>query len=223
MKKSLFFTETNKQTKINAWEKELEGYFSKKRAFTIESDNIALLVIDLQKYFTDPSSHAYIPSIKTILPSIKKVIQAFRNANRQIFFTRHGLQPQEHKKSIMTRWWKGQLLFTDPMSDLCSEIPITHSDLIIKKSTYDCFYDTNLETALHSLNISQLVITGVHTHLCCETTARAAFCRNFLVWLPIDCLMTYNETLHLNSLKTASHGFAIPTTSEKLFRSLKDE
>ncbi len=223
MKKSLFFTEENKQTKINAWEKEIGAYFSKKRTFKIDTDNIALLVIDLQKYFTDPTSHAYIPSINTILPSIKKIIQIFRNVKQPIFFTKHGLQPQDQKKAIMTKWWRGQLSFTDPMSNLCSKIPTTDSDLIINKSTYDCFYQTNLENALLSLNITQLVITGVHTHLCCETTARAAFCRNFLVWLPIDCLMTYNESLHVNSLKSASHGFAIPTTSEKLFRSLKDE
>ena len=60
------------------------------------------------------------------------------------------------------------------------------------------------------------VISGVMTHLCCETTARAAFMRGFEVFFTVDGTATYNEALHRSSLLTLSHGFAIPVLIDEL-------
>jgi isochorismate hydrolase len=46
------------------------------------------------------------------------------------------------------------------------------------------------------------------THLCCETSARAAFVRGFEVLFPVDGTATYNQAFHRATLLNLSHGFA---------------
>jgi len=94
----------------------------------------------------------------------------------------------------------------------------------IEKHQYDAFYDTNLEEILNKKNISQLVICGVMTNICCETTARSAFVRGFEVFFTIDGTATYSEEHHMATLTNLSYGFAIPVLLEELFSVLsKDE
>ena len=88
--------------------------------------------------------------------------------------------------------------------------------IYIEKKQYDAFLQTLLEETLRQRKIEQIVITGVMTHLCCETTARSAFMRGFEVFFTVDGTATYNEELHRASLLTLSHGFAVPVTVDEL-------
>ncbi|HDR06062.1 MAG TPA: isochorismatase family protein, partial [Candidatus Coatesbacteria bacterium] len=58
------------------------------------------------------------------------------------------------------------------------------------------------------------------TELCCETTARSAFVRDFDVFFPVDATAAYTEELHRASLLTLAHGFAVPLLTEELLRLL---
>ena len=89
-----------------------------------------------------------------------------------------------------------------------------YGDAIIEKNTYDAFYRTNLEALLKEMNIETGIITGVMTHLCCETTARSAFVKGFNVIFPIDGSLTQNAELHEGTIRAISHGFA-PTPTLK--------
>ena len=79
---------------------------------------------------------------------------------------------------------------------------------LIQKSQYDAFYQTDLEKLLREKDVSQVIICGVMTHLCCETTARSAFMRGFEVFFPVDGTATYNLEFHRASLMNLAHGFA---------------
>ena len=57
------------------------------------------------------------------------------------------------------------------------------------------------------------------THLCCESTARAAFMKDFEVYFVVDATATQYEELHLSSLRTLSDGFAVPVTTDHVLKS----
>ena len=95
--------------------------------------------------------------------------------------------------------------------------------IVLKKSQYDAFYDTSLEDVLKKNRVSQVVICGVMTHLCCETTARSAFMRGFEVFFTVDGTATYNKNFHLATLLNLSHGFATPTLVNELLTSLRND
>lgn len=180
----------------------------------------ALIVIDMQKYFCEESSHAFIPSSPSIITKIKLLIENYKAKNFPVIFTQHINTPEN--ADMMAKWWGDIILSTSQMSEIISEFNIKYSCLI-KKSQYDAFYNTELEAFLRANNISQLVITGVMTNLCCETTARSAFTRGFETFLAIDSTATYNESFHNSTMVNLAHGFSNLTLSDEICRKLNNE
>lgn len=165
----------------------------------------ALLVLDMQNYFLDPSSHAYIPSAPTILPNICALVQAYRSRQLPIIFTRH--LNREQDAGMMSHWWRDLIRPESPLSQINFALD-TADDPVILKSQYDAFYNTPLEETLRRLGARQVLISGVMTHLCCETTARSAFIRGFEVFFLVDATAAYNAEFHQASLLNLAHGFA---------------
>jgi isochorismate hydrolase len=92
----------------------------------------------------------------------------------------------------------------------------------IRKTRYDAFFDTPLESLLNEEEIHQVVIGGLMTHLCCETTARSAFMRGFEVFFLVDGTATYTEDFHRASLLNLAHGFATPILVAEILEALGD-
>ncbi|MCP4700216.1 MAG: isochorismatase family protein, partial [Gammaproteobacteria bacterium] len=172
----------------------------------------ALLVLDMQEYFLRQDSHAFVPSVPAIVPGINKLITAFTRAGRPVIFTRHINAPED--AGMMAKWWRDLIDPQAACSHLGKAVYVTNSTTI-KKPQYDAFLQTPLEKMLHQHKVEQVIITGVMTHLCCESTARSAFMRGFEVFFTVDGTATYNEELHHASLLTLSHGFALPVLSEE--------
>ena len=172
----------------------------------------ALLVLDMQNYFLEPASHAYIPSAQAILPGIQALVRAYRKLGLPVIFTRHLNTPQD--AGVMQRWWRDLIRPDTPLSEIETGLDSSQG-LVIQKSQYDAFYHTALEERLHQCQVSQVVISGVMTHLCCETTARSAFVRGFEVFFLIDGTATYNAEFHRASLLNLAHGFAMLSPSQR--------
>lgn len=180
----------------------------------------ALLVLDMQRVFLDPSSHAYIPSAPAVFPRIRALAEAYEIRNRPAIFTRH-VNTQEDA-GPMAKWWRTGIAPEDPLSALIPELD-RPSDRVILKSRYDAFFRTPLEEMLRGGGVEQVVICGVMTHLCCETTARSAFMRGFDVFFTVDGTATYTETFHRASLLNLAHGFAVMTLVEKILEAARND
>jgi isochorismate hydrolase len=73
-----------------------------------------------------------------------------------------------------------------------------------------------LDEWLHNNGVEDLIITGVLTNCCCETTARDAFVRDYRVFFVADATATVNEELHLSSLMNLAFGFAYIAQTQEL-------
>lgn len=165
----------------------------------------ALLVLDAQKYFFSYNSHAFIPSAPAIIPNIQNIIEEFYINKRPIYFSKH---VNDHNSAgMMAVWWRDLLERNSELSNLIEEIDIEKGK-VFQKERYDAFWKTSLDEMLKNNGVEQIVICGVMTHLCCETTARSAFVRDYQVFFAIDGTATYTENLHMASLTTLAHGFA---------------
>jgi len=180
----------------------------------------ALLVLDMQKYFLSDSSHAYIPSAQAIVRGIKRLIEAYSTKGLPIIFTQHLNSPQNAR--LMAKWWRDLIREEDPLSGIIDELDLS-SGIALKKSQYDAFYETPLADILSKNEVTQVVICGVMTNLCCETTARSAFVRGFAVFFPIDGTATYNEEFHRATLLNLSQGFATPVLVKEILTALRGE
>jgi len=180
----------------------------------------ALLVIDMQKYFLDRSSHAYVPASKEILKNVRTLIAAYREKSLPVIFTREGILKNEDP-GAMGRWWGDMLRIDDEMSEIPPSFAPLKAETVIRKSHYSAFVGTDLEKRLRRSGISSIVVTGVLTHLCCESTARDAFMRDFDVFFVVDGTASDTEDLHVSSLRTLTDGFAIPMTAAEVVERLK--
>jgi isochorismate hydrolase len=177
----------------------------------------ALLVIDMQKYFIDKNSHAFIPSAQSIVPNINSLIQRYRHLSFPIIFTFHAYKKKEDP-GIMGRWWRDVLRVDNPMSKIHSKINWNTEDITLLKNRYSAFLGTTLDDILTGMSIDTLVVTGVMTHLCCESTARDAFMRDYETYFVIDATATTNERLHVSSLRTLADGFVIPVKTSDILK-----
>lgn len=179
----------------------------------------ALLIIDMQRYFLWAGSHAHIPAAAAIIPNINTLIAVFNKAARPVYFTRHVNCNQDAGQ--MGVWWGELLGRGHPLGAL--ETGLDQAGLpVIEKTQYDAFFKTDLEPRLRQQSVQQLVITGVATHLCCESTARSAFTRGFSVFMAIDATATWNRELHVASLRGLAHGCAVPFLSGVLAAPTRD-
>ena len=185
----------------------------------IETGKPALLVLDMQNYFLNPESHAFVPSAPDLIDPLTSMVEVFESLRLPVFFTRH-LNTSDNAGS-MGRWWREIITEDNPLSTIHSAFNTSRSGVMVK-SQYDAFLRTDLQDRLHRLNVTSVVVTGVMTNLCCETTARAAFTRGFDVVFPVDCTATYNMDLHEATILNLSHGFALPACGEAVLTAVQN-
>ncbi len=221
MIKEVYITQENIVSKTQQWMDQLKPYSTKGASLEYSPSSSALLITDMQLFFLSQDSHAFIPSSNAIVPKVKNLINAFRRAKLPVIFTRHSLKDNE-EPGIMGRWWGDVIREADTLSEIVPSLEPLDSEVVIRKTRYSAFHGTELEKVLKQSNAKSVVITGVMTHLCCETTARDAFMRDYEVFFVVDGTATQNDELHISSLRTLSHGFCVPITTEEILVRIKE-
>ena len=173
-----------------------------------EPHRCALLVIDMQRYFF---------SIATpILGNVLSIIEACRSKGIRIIFTRHGHRDVSEDGGMLAEWWADHIDHGSKDWELIKALKVSDADIIIDKHRYSVFHGTGFHESLKSQKIDELIITGVMTNCCCETTARDAFVRDYRVFFVSDATATINDELHVASLKNLAFGFAYIVSTKLL-------
>ncbi|KAF3455928.1 hypothetical protein FNV43_RR00571 [Rhamnella rubrinervis] len=172
----------------------------------------ALLVIDVQNYFSSMAT--------PILQNLLTTIQLCRRASIPIIFTRHcHKSPADY--GMLGEWWDGDLIFDGTReAELMPELDRRPQDQVVEKNTYSGFNGTRLEEMLKERRVEEVIVTGVMTNLCCETTARDAFLRGFRVFFSADATATADQELHEATLKNLAYGFAYLVDCQRLQKGL---
>jgi len=184
-----------------------------KRAQDFHPGQAGLLLLDLQEYFLDPESHAFVPSAPALLAGLRRLKEVFQARERPVYVTQH--LNTEADAGLMAVWWRDLLTPDHPHHALIPGIG-QDGDQVLRKSQYDAFYGTNLAERLAADQVQQLVVGGVMSHLCCETTARSAFMRGWEVFFLVDGTATTQRSLHLGTLRALGHGFATLVTVQEI-------
>lgn len=213
--KEAYIDDQSLEARASSWLKSIGAYtrhaFSRDRL----GAKPALLVMDMQRFFLEASSPGYLPAGPVILPRIGDLLCTFRSRGHPVIFTRHVDRPGR-PNGTMVKWWGHPMRSDDPLSELCPHLECGAREIHLEKNHYSAFRETRLQVLLTQLGVEAVVITGVLTHLCCESTARDAFMRDFDVVMAVDATATYNETLHLSSLRALAQGFASPALAREV-------
>ncbi len=172
----------------------------------------ALLVIDVQNYFFRPDSPAYLQASPTILPRVNEIIEKAVCKGWPIVFTVH--HGPSDPDNLMGKKWRHH-----PGGEECSlysGLTIPPEAYQIEKEYYSAFVKTDLEQTLRERGVDKIVICGVMTHLCVDTTARHAFLLGFEPIIVSDACCSKNHLYHEGSLLALGHGFAEIVRTERI-------
>ena len=215
-----YVTPQNIAEKTQTWLTRVAPYNT--HPMQIERTASALMIVDMQHFFLEPSSPTYTIGGPTILPNAQRLLHAFRQAGRPVIFTRHVHHPENLDAGIMDWWWEGKCIEGSPESEIVPDLKPLPAEKVVLKHRYSAFYNTDLETVLRVLKIEDIVISGVMTNMCVESTARDAYFRDYRVWIPADGTGSINEEMHLASLMNLALGFAQVTTTEAILDQIED-
>lgn len=179
----------------------------------------ALLVVDMQ--------HAFLDMTTTALPNILKLSQHFRASSLPLIFTQHGHSKEEltppHKNQLVRKWGPNGSIATGSKDwELIPEMKKIAKDYnVVAKNTYDAFINTDLDHLLEKDSIEKVVVCGVMTDCCCDTTARSAFNRGYETWLVNDACGSANKKQHEAGLRGFGFAFGEVLSTEEVMHRLK--
>jgi ureidoacrylate peracid hydrolase len=178
----------------------------------LQPGRTALLVIDMQRGFLDPGAALEVAPGRAIIPNLQRLIEACRGRRVPVIFSefvyasavpclRGDPFGREHLPATPGRPTgfglpsSNCLLAPDAeqgpnSAEVVRELAPRPDELVVCGHTYDKFYGTPLDLALHSQDIRYLIITGVVTDVCVNSTLLSAANRDYRVTAVTDGVAT---------------------------------
>ena len=178
-------------------------------ALVVEFDHAALVIIDMQRDFLEPGGFGEtlgndVALLKAAVPPLQQVLAAARKAGMLIIHTREGHRPDlsdapKHKVErgepslrIGQPGPMGRILVRgEPGHDIIPELYPAPGEPVIDKPGKGAFYQTDLELMLKNREIDTLLVCGVTTEVCVNTTVREANDRGYDCLVLEDCVGSY--------------------------------
>jgi nicotinamidase-related amidase len=207
-------------------------------------DRMALIIIDMQRDFLESGGFGEalgndISQLQQIVPTVREILDTFRDRGLTVFHTLEGHRPDlsDCPRSKLQRG-NSQLKIGDlgkmgrilvlgeHGNDIIPELKPLPNEIVIPKPGKGAFYNTSLESWLQKKGITHLVITGVTTEVCVQTTMREANDRGYECLLVEDATASYfpefkQSTLDMIRAQGGIVGWT--TTSENIFKALSVE
>jgi ureidoacrylate peracid hydrolase len=194
--------------------------------FPIEPDRTALVVIDLQNCFVEGTPFSA-PRGPEVVERLGRLIRACRDRGIRVIYTAHVVRPDHTNVGTLgdtvPAVYEGVIDDGAPTAALHRDVEVRPEDILLKKPRFGAFQGTDLEMILRSQGIDTIVVGGITTNFCSETTAREAHARDFKVVFLSDGTTTFDlpdagwgpipaEEAHRFACTVLAFGFAEVTT-----------
>jgi nicotinamidase-related amidase len=173
---------------------------------SLDRETTALLVVDVQNDYVDPDGALGKAGVDmaanvAMIPRLEDLLAAAREHHIFVVFTRNW-----HRPATDSQAWRERVERSMPLDERPGRADTWGADFyrvspregeeVVSKFRYDAFLGTNLEYLLRARSISTVIVGGVTTNVCVESTARSAHMRDFHVLLVEDCCSSDDQSLH---------------------------
>lgn len=187
--------------------------------FEFDARTAALLVIDMQRDFVDPGGFGEalgndVSLLRKAIAPTKRVLDAVRSAKLLVIHTREGHLPDlsdlppskkrrgKLKAGIGDRGPMGRILVRGEYGhDIIDELQPLPGEPVVDKPGKGAFYATDLDAMLKNRGVQQLVVCGVTTEVCVNTSVREANDRGYDCLVLEDCVASYFPEFQLMALR----------------------
>jgi ureidoacrylate peracid hydrolase len=198
----------------------------------VDPRHAALVLVDVQNDFCADGGAMHregrdLTLVRRMLPRLERLLEAARAAQVRCVWIRcvyntganHYLsevwleQARRRRKGAYLQYgvcepgaWNGDFYQIKPLPD----------EVIVSKHRYGAFEGTDLDLVLRSRDIRTVIMTGVATNVCVETTSRQAFMRDYYVVFTSDCTATFSQEAHDATLHNIDQFFGEVASSEEV-------
>jgi nicotinamidase-related amidase len=138
-----------------------------------------LLIIDMLNDFVLEGAPLEMPETRKVIPAIKKEIENARAKGSPVIYVCDAHEKDD--KEFSKFGWPAHAVKGTKGAEIVDELKPEDGDIIIEKTTYSGFYETELNETLKNLGVSSLRLTGCVTHICVMFTASDAVLRDYKV------------------------------------------
>lgn len=189
----------------------------------LDQKNTAVIVVDVQNDYCHPEGAIAktgidVSAVNKMMPNLQALLASAREHDIPVIFLQ-----TNHEKATDSEVWLSR--FKDGINPICHtgswgaeffEVAPLSTDIIVKKHRYSGFIHTRLESVLQTLKIETLVMTGVSTNLCVESTARDGFMMDYRIVLLKDSCAAFSQEEHDMTVKTVDTYFGMAADTKEV-------
>jgi nicotinamidase-related amidase len=195
------------------------------RTIELSPEHTGLIIVDMQA----EGCERHGPGLKPVIKNIRSLLDRFREVNGNIIHIQ-SVRPKDHPE--FTFFGKSySLLDNSPAVEFVEELKPYPNEIVIKKYSHDCFYQTTMEEQLKKLDLrpcrDHVVVTGIGSNNCVYHAVIGFHIRNYWVHVPEDCIhasRAEGQQFALSQFRSPAYDFNVSVTrSEKvrLFSAVK--
>ncbi|MEQ8515289.1 MAG: cysteine hydrolase [Chromatocurvus sp.] len=173
----------------------------------------SLIIIDMQNSFCKRDGRVAAIGLDTsqceaAIEPCTRVLASARAAGMPVIFTRYVYRPDYTDGGVMVEHMMPELAQCSalqagtPDADIVPELAVAEGDIVLDKNRPSSFFGTELDSILAGINRPQLLVCGVTTNCCVESTVRDASQRDMQVFVVGDACGELDEERHRVSLRS---------------------
>jgi len=180
----------------------------------VRPEKAALIVVDVQNDFCHPEGACAargndVSAVKAMMPRLHELIAAAKSHEVPVIYIQ-----TFHEEATDSEAWKSrsdgrssQVCRTGSWGAEFYEVTPQPGDIIVNKHRYSAFINTRLDSVLRTLKVETLILTGVSTNVCVESTARHGYMLDYNIVLVKDACAAYSAKAHEMTLENISMFF----------------
>ncbi len=189
----------------------------------VKPSKTAILVVDVQNDFCEPEGAAGkggkdTSAAMAIIPTLQRFLEAAREHGTNVIFIQ-----TIHEPSTDSEAWIGRR--KDPDAKNCLKgtwgaeftgiAPRDYEPVVIKHR-YSAFVNTRLDSVLRTMKVENIIVLGVATNVCVESTARHGYMLDYHTVFVSDCSASYDKAAHDMTLSTHRKHFGHVATAQEI-------
>jgi ureidoacrylate peracid hydrolase len=189
----------------------------------ITPEKSAIIVVDVQNDYCHPDGACArrgsdVAAVKEMMPTMHKLLESARSNHVPVIF----IQTFHERATDSASWThrsdgrSGEVCRTGSWGAEFYEVAPLPDEIIVNKHRYSAFINTRLDSVLRTLKIETLIMTGVSTNVCVESTARQGYMLDYNIVLVKDACAAFSKAAHDMTLENIDGFFGTVVSTEQL-------
>jgi len=193
------------------------------RAIELSPQGSGLIIVDMQA----EGCERHGTGVKPVIRNIRALLDRFRQANGKIIHVQ-SVRTKDHPE--FSFFGKEYCLIEDsPAVEFVEELKPESTEIVVKKYSHDCFYQTPMEEQLKKFDLrpcrDQIVVTGIGSNNCVYHAVIGFHIRNYLVHVPEDCIhasRAEGQHFALSQFRSPAYNFNVTVTRSENIKLVAD-